>query len=230
MSVGGELPAFFSGQAPIFALPSTVLFPGARLPLHIFEPRYREMTRRALEGDRLIAIALLRPGWESDYEGNPPVHGMATVGQIIMEQAFPDGRYNIVLEGLARFRVGELVQEAPYRIARGELVHDLVDPVEEAAVRTKGLHLHALGERVAAEDFRFAAAAARALCSGAEPGRLADLLAAELELDVSTRQEILEAADVGARVEAVAAQLKARLEREEEARRRKAGGEPWKWN
>ena len=59
---------------PIFPLPNAVLFPGVFLPLHIFEPRYRAMVADALEGDRLIGMMLLKPGWESDYEGRPPVY------------------------------------------------------------------------------------------------------------------------------------------------------------
>ena len=64
----------FSGLAPIFPLPNVVLFPNALLPLHIFEPRYRQMTADALEGERLIAMALLRPGWESSSPpAEPPI-------------------------------------------------------------------------------------------------------------------------------------------------------------
>ncbi|MEK7468236.1 MAG: LON peptidase substrate-binding domain-containing protein [Planctomycetota bacterium] len=226
----GELPVFFPGQAPIFALPGTVLLPGARLPLHIFEPRYREMTKKSLETDRLVAIALLRPGWEGNYEGNPPIYGMATVGQIIMEQVLPDGRFNIVLEGLVRFRVGELVQEKPYRIAKGVLLHDQVDPLEAEYVRTRALHLHAVATRLSVEDFAFAAAVNRALSSGAEPGRLADLLAGGLEVDAEVKQRFLEEVDVGKRLDALVAAMKSRLEGIEEKKRKKEGGEPWRWN
>jgi len=59
------------GTIPVFPLPDLVFFPHATLPLHIFEPRYREMTEDALRGDRLIAMALLKPGWERAYDGNP---------------------------------------------------------------------------------------------------------------------------------------------------------------
>ncbi len=226
----GELPAFFPGQAPIFALPGTVLFPGSRLPLHIFEPRYREMVRRALDTDRLVAIALLKPGWEGDYEGNPPVYAVATLGQIIMEQALPDGRFNIVLEGLTRFRVGELVQETPYRIAKGELLRDRVDPLDEETLRTRSMHLHAVATRLSVEDFSFAAAANRALSAGGSPGRFADMIAAGLEMEISAKQRLIEEADVAKRVDLLLEALKARLERIEESKRRKADGELWKWN
>ncbi|HXX93988.1 MAG TPA: LON peptidase substrate-binding domain-containing protein, partial [Planctomycetota bacterium] len=76
----------FSGRLPLFPLPNVVLFPHAFLPLHIFEPRYRSMTRGALEGERLIGMALLKPGWEGDYYGNPDVHEVIGVGKIIEEE------------------------------------------------------------------------------------------------------------------------------------------------
>jgi len=64
----------FSDLLPLFPLPNVVLFPGVFLPLHIFEPRYKEMVADALAGDRIIGMALLRPGWEADYEGRPPIY------------------------------------------------------------------------------------------------------------------------------------------------------------
>ena len=67
---------------PLFPLPNVVLFPNVFLPLHIFEPRYRAMVADALKGDRLIGMVLLRPGWESDYEGRPPVFPTGCAGLI----------------------------------------------------------------------------------------------------------------------------------------------------
>src|SRR4029079_2304836 len=67
---------------PIFPLPNVVLFPNVFLPLHIFEPRYREMVNDALSGDRIIGMVLLRPGWQSDYEGRPPVYPVGCAGVV----------------------------------------------------------------------------------------------------------------------------------------------------
>ena len=67
---------------PIFPLPTTVLFPNVFLPLHIFEPRYRQMVAEALEGDRIIGMVLLRPGYEQDYEGTPPLYTTGCSGLI----------------------------------------------------------------------------------------------------------------------------------------------------
>src|SRR5205085_1976564 len=92
----------FSGMARLFPLPNVVLFPQVVQPLHIFEPRYREMTADALADDRLIAMALLQPGWEADYEGRPPIHPICCLGRIFAEKHLPDGRYNLLLRGLTR--------------------------------------------------------------------------------------------------------------------------------
>jgi Lon protease-like protein len=105
---------------PLFPLPTVVLFPGVFLPLHIFEARYREMVADALATDRLIGMALLREGWEADYEGRPQVYSVGCSGLITHCEKLPDGRYNIVLRGLDRFRIAGEDQARAYRRARTE--------------------------------------------------------------------------------------------------------------
>jgi hypothetical protein len=90
---------------PVFPLPDVVLFPGVFLPLHIFEPRYREMVKDSLAGDRLIGISLLRPGWDHDAEGRPAIYPVGCVGLISHVEETEDGRYNLVLRGVEKFRV-----------------------------------------------------------------------------------------------------------------------------
>jgi Lon protease-like protein len=115
----------FTGTARLFPLPNLVLFPQVVQPLHIFEPRYRQMTADSLAGDRLLAMALLQPGWDADYEGRPPLFPVVCLGRIVAEQQLPDGRFNLLLRGLSRARVlEEIPDEKPYRIARLELLVD----------------------------------------------------------------------------------------------------------
>jgi hypothetical protein len=102
---------------PVFPLPNVVFFPETTLGLHIFEPRYRQMTDEALASDRLIAVALLQPGWEGDYYGSPLVHPIACAGVIEEHLRLPDGRFNIRLRGLSRIRIQAFVRETPYRVA-----------------------------------------------------------------------------------------------------------------
>lgn len=108
---------------PIFPLPSVVLFPHVFLPLHIFEPRYRQMVADALSGDRLIGMTLLRPGYESDYEGQPPIYATGCTGLITHFERLEDGRFNLILRGLDKFKV--LGEEDPggNRLYRRALVN-----------------------------------------------------------------------------------------------------------
>ncbi|MCX7667263.1 MAG: LON peptidase substrate-binding domain-containing protein [Gemmataceae bacterium] len=91
----------------VFPLPNLVFFPSAVQPLHIFEPRYREMTADALASDRLIALVMLKGDWENDYHKRPQVEEYACLGQIIGDQKLPDGRYNLLLRGVARIHLDE---------------------------------------------------------------------------------------------------------------------------
>jgi Lon protease-like protein len=103
---------------PIFPLPNVVLFPNVFLPLHIFEARYREMIGEALRGDRIIGMVLLRPGWESNYDGRPPVYPIGCAGVITNAERLAEGRFNIVLQGLEKFRILDEDDRRAFRIAR----------------------------------------------------------------------------------------------------------------
>jgi len=115
----------FRGSARLFPLPNLVLFPNAVQALHVFEPRYRQMTADALIDDRLIAVVLLKPGWEDLYQGKPAIHKVACLGRVIADQQLPDGRYNILLRGLQRIRLSrDLNNDKLYRVAQAELLED----------------------------------------------------------------------------------------------------------
>ena len=85
-------------KLPLFPL-GAVLFPGGRMALRIFEPRYVQMLEDALAGDQLIAMALLQPGWESDYEGRPPIFQVTCLGRVVTHARLASGHYNILLQG-----------------------------------------------------------------------------------------------------------------------------------
>jgi Lon protease-like protein len=134
---------------PLFPLPNVVLFPGVFLPLHIFEERYRALTRDALAGDRIIGMTLLRPGFEGDYHGRPPIYPVGCAGVISHSDRLPDGRYNIVLHGLSKFRIVEEMTDGEYRRARVEALTELTDAagqgqIKDLRTRIEGLLLTAL--------------------------------------------------------------------------------------
>ncbi len=114
----------FSGIVPLFPLSSVVFFPNTLLPLHIFEPRYKEMVHTALNSEKIIGMALLKPGWESDYYKNPEVYEVIGMGRIVSSEEFEDGKINIVLYGLKRAKIIEVVEELPYRQAMVKIVEN----------------------------------------------------------------------------------------------------------
>jgi Lon protease-like protein len=119
---GGDLGSIkIPGIIPIFPLPNLVFYPRTYLPLHIFEPRYQEMVRDAAATHRMIGMVLLKDGWETDYEGAPAIFPTGCVGRMISVQPLPDGRSNIMLQGLRRFEVQQEVGAESYRQAHIQL-------------------------------------------------------------------------------------------------------------
>jgi Lon protease-like protein len=132
---------------PLFPLPTVVLFPNVFLPLHIFEPRYRQMVQEALDGDRLIGMVLLKPGFEAEYDGQPPVYDVGCAGLITHAEKAPDGRYNIVLRGLGKFRVD--AEQPPdgrtqYRVARVTPIDEPSADADRERLRTERRRLEAM--------------------------------------------------------------------------------------
>ena len=111
-----DLPDEFDGSVRMFPLPDLVMFPHVMQPLHVFEPRYRQMVEAALDDDRLLAMALLKPGWEPRYEGRPPVFPDACLGRIATHYRLEDGRYHLLLHGICRARISrELPPDQAFR-------------------------------------------------------------------------------------------------------------------
>ena len=114
---------------PVFPLAGTVLLPKEVLPLHIFEPRYREMTRDALEGNRLIGMIEPAPGHEHDLSGQPPLRELGCLALIAEHQLLEDGRYLMWLVGLVRFRVErEIESSKDYRMVKVTYLPDTDRP------------------------------------------------------------------------------------------------------
>jgi uncharacterized protein len=132
---------------PLFPLPSVVLFPGVFLPLHIFEARYRQMVRDALAGERMIGMVLLKPGYEADYEGRPPIYDVGTAGLITHAERLTDGRFNIILRGIDKFRIvgeEEPTSEVLYRRALPTPLDDDCSAAERTTLSQDRRRLEAL--------------------------------------------------------------------------------------
>ena len=115
----------FSGEVRLFALPNLVMFPCCVQPLHIFESRYREMFEDAIQGDLLIAMATLLPGYKSDYYSRPPISEHVCIGQVVMHEKTPKGTYNLVLVGQRRAEIQhEITPVRSYRRAAVKIIED----------------------------------------------------------------------------------------------------------
>lgn len=197
------------GTARLFPLPNVVLFPHVVQPLHIFEPRYRQMTADALADNRLIAPVLLRPGWEAEYEDRPAIAKMLCIGRVVAEQKLNDGRYNLLLRGISRARiVRELPTDKLYRSAAVELQADGPPPPDAVGQR--------LLKKLAGAIKPWFPTDAPALeqldklLHGELPlGVLADLLAFAVPLAVEAKQALLEQTDVQQRIELLLTHLQA---------------------
>jgi len=129
-------------RIPLFPLPNVVFFPKTYLPLHIFEPRYREMVLDAATSGQCIGMALLKEGWEAQYYQNPPIFTIGCVGRLASLQKLPDGRSNILLQGIERYEIREEFYDKPYREATVALKARMEDPVHlDPALRAHVMEL-----------------------------------------------------------------------------------------
>ena len=124
-------------RIPIFALPNVVMFPRTYVPLHIFEPRYRQMVNDAVMNGQCIGMALLKEGWEPGYYANPPIYSMGCVGRLVSVQPLADGRSNILLQGLERFEVSEESYDKAYRQANITVKPRKEEALLDATVRQR---------------------------------------------------------------------------------------------
>jgi Lon protease-like protein len=185
------------GRLSVFPLPGALLFPGMHLPLHIFEPRYRAMISDAMARDRRIGMIQPRPGMQRKKDGEPTLFDLGCVGRIAEVEALDDGRYNLVLLGVALFRVvRELDVTTPFRQVEAELLE-----------ATDEMQVLAMGQRAALEleSRRFADAQGYAV-DWDSVGRLDDEalvngIAQIAPFDVAAKQALLESPDIASRAE-----------------------------
>lgn len=191
---------------PIFPLPDLALFPNTLLPLHIFEPRYRAMVTDCLARDRRLAIVRLKPGYDGDYAGRPPVHEVAGLGRIVKCERLATGRFNILLKGEVRVRIErELPSDTLYRLVQSVELRDAgaerdtVPPLLDAVKRACRRILEAVRRATPEMEDTLATAAA--------PGVLCDQVASAVIPSPAVRQALLEELDVERRLRRLLAEL-----------------------
>lgn len=201
----------FSKPIALFPLPNAVLLPGGRMPLQVFEDRYRQMLEDIMDEGRFMAIALLRPGYEETYFTNQAdIHAVACVGRVEECVGIPDGRYLISIHGLCRARVRQEDRDGPYREA---MLDPMMEP--ETVIETDG----EFAARKALQQLLSTAAfdqseeidRIRALANSDRPlGDVVDRIASAMVAPDSfeIRQQLLEEMQASRRAEALAGELR----------------------
>jgi Lon protease-like protein len=171
-------------ELPLFPL-HVVLFPGMQLPLHIFEPRYREMIAACLAGDRCFGVALISSGQE--VGGPAETHSVGTIARIDQLERMPDGRMNLVAVGEQRFRVRERRDGKPYAVGLVELLTEQAEPADgELLAKVAGLFKRYL------RDQGVSAERVTSLALPESPAALSYLIASRLRVPAAVRQQLLE--------------------------------------
>ena len=192
-------PHDFSSRCRLFPLPNLVLFPHAILPLHIFEPRYRQMTEDALASDQMVTIVQVKPMLEDMAWTEPvPIMEVGCLGRIVQHERLLDGRFNFLLLGCKRVR---LAQEIPspklYRVAEATIIEDQEPSTE---VETRRVELIDLFLQVFHQTHRMDPDLSRMLNSGLSLGVLSDIIAHALDIPAALKQSLLDETRVDDRV------------------------------
>lgn len=180
----------------IFPLPNVIFFPKTLLPLHIFEPRYRQMVKDTIATKQLIGMFLLEDGWQENYYGNPSIHSIGCAGEMIHVETLPDGKFDIVLRGLYRVRPIEVVQEFPYRKARVEVLPEVLTE-GPAKVQSMTENLMSEFKKIDPDGLQ--------LLESEQPdlSEVVNHIANQLPMELETRFELLKINDVYLRAELV---------------------------
>ena len=200
-------------RLPLFPLVDVVLFPHSMIPLYVFEARYRKMVRDVLASNRLIAISLQLEREDPAGESAPRVAAVASVGELVLAQELPDGRFNLVVRGRARIGIDEeLPSDEPYRlIAAHEIPDDQSEKSPELDEADTALRALVTGLAESIPDggdlLKHVAAAQDS------PAALANVMAASLVADAKARQRLLETTDVCERLEQLSTEVVALIDR-----------------
>ena len=202
-------------ELAIFPLSNVVLFPGVQAPLHLFEPRYRQMAEHVLDGDRRIGMVVVPPEHAAEMRGDPPVYPIGCAGTVGQSQRLRDGRFNVVLIGTHRFRI---TSEAPqpadrlYRVAQVEALEDPFDPAEQGRVaELRQSIIELVSELVRRAEPGREERIAPQLFRGVDDVGFVNSLSNALSFEPPEKQGLLEAASIPERFERLEGLLSFRL-------------------
>lgn len=196
---------------PIFPLPDAVFFPHTLMPLHVFEPRYKDMITDVLAGDQRLGIVQLRPGWDEDYYGAPPVYKMLGVGEIIDHHQMEDGRYDIIVQGMFRAHILSEAMHGDYRTAEVEVIHENLEDTDAEEVMWVHGRLFELYHKLSAALPDTVRTVQPILGESPSPGALIDAMASIFVENAYDRQGILSERDIARRQRLLRVQLRSIL-------------------
>jgi Lon protease-like protein len=198
-------------EIAVMPLPNAILFPRVLLPLHIFEPRYKQMLADCLADERMFAVALLRRGWENEGD-NPVPYPIASIGVVRTSVIRPDGSSNLILEGVARVRICEYVKLLPYLVGRIEPLkstEELAKTPRESLMKA----VRQLAQARARAGAKLPRSVLSALRSIKNTGYLSDLVSYTLLDDYYDKQVMLETLDIDERLDKLVALLHKKVDR-----------------
>lgn len=206
-----EMEIVVPDEVPVMTLPRVVFFPQTLMPLHIFEPRYRQMLGQVLSKDRLMAVVGLDPSRQQDPEAFEPPHRVATVGIIRACQKNADGTSNLLLQGLCRAQILEIAQEDPYRVIRIKALqsNSTESPETNAALRHELNRLIILKQECDGENSKELSDFMRTV---EDPDTFADLAAFNFCASPAIKQQLLETLDVSSRLQVLSDHLQDEIE------------------
>lgn len=215
-----------SPRVRLFPLPNLVMFPHVVQPLHIFEPRYCDLLEDALASDRLIAMVLLEPGWESDYEGRPAICPVACVGKVVAHERMPTGRHNILLRGLKRVLIQhELPAASAFRQAEVDSLDDFYPPSSAEQRPAAQRKLVELARQLLPDSEALHDQLDELLAGEASLGMLTDVFAFTLGFAPTVKQRLLAEPNVDRRAALLCEKLSALAEQLPGAAAREAVGD-----
>lgn len=206
-----EMEIVVPDQVPVMTLPRVVFFPQTLMPLHIFEPRYRQMLGHVLAKDRLMAVVGLDPSRQHEPDTFEPPHRVATVGIIRACQKNPDGTSNLLLQGLCRAEILAIAQEDPYRVIQIKALqsNSTASPEANAALRHELNRLISLKQECDGQNTQEFSDFMRTV---EDPDIFADLAAFNFCENPTIKQLLLETLDVSSRLQVLSEHLQNQID------------------
>src|SRR5512141_1750123 len=187
---------------PILPLRNSVFFPGGVLPLAVGRQKTIALIKDAVRDEQVIGVVTQRRAEEED-PGAADLYTVGTVARVVKLLKMGEDNYSLVVQGLARFKVLELVQENPYLKARVDPIEDKTADADDVEVEALAINLKKLAREVIELMPELPAAATELVESITHPGHLADLIAANVDVPIEEKQQVLETVDLKARMKLV---------------------------